>query len=198
MNNPPASKRRNVFIKKAFQTRFIVGAIGLILLSSLSSALLIYWITGSDLQSQSQSAHTNIVTAWERLGLSILLGNIVAIIVTGAVGVSSVLYASHKIAGPLYRFETLCREIGAGNLDAVTQLRDDDQLQELAQAFSGMVGKLRVRREQRGKLITDIHHQISSLGLKNTENSSMELQNTISALKTHMLELQKLENQNNV
>lgn len=34
--NPIGYKRSNVFIKKAFQARFIAGEIGLILLSSVS------------------------------------------------------------------------------------------------------------------------------------------------------------------
>lgn len=44
-----------------------------------------------------------------------------------------VLYISHEIAGPLYRFESLCHQVGEGNLDTITYLRKKDQLQELAQ-----------------------------------------------------------------
>ncbi len=191
--NKPASKRRNVFIKKAFQARFMAGAIGLILLSSVSSALLIYWVTGGDLQAQAQSAHANLVNAWERLGLSILLGNLVAIVIAGAAGVTSVLYASHKIAGPLYRFETLCNEIGNGNLNAVTHLREDDQLQELATAFTSMVVKLRDRRDQRSRLITDINHQIGYCALKSGENLPTDLQNTLASLANLVTELEDLD-----
>lgn len=197
MNNPN-SKRRNVFIKKAFQARFMAGVIGLILLSSLSSALLIYWITGGDLQAQSQSAHANIVNAWERLGLSILLGNIVAIIVASAAGVTSVLYASHKIAGPLYRFETLCQEIGNGNFDTITQLREDDQLQELANSFSEMVAKLRNSRDQRNRLIGEINHHIASITLNSGDNLPEELQNVLNELSKLVGELKNMEKQNNV
>lgn len=154
------SKRRNVFIKKDFQGRFILGAFTLILLSGLCSALLIYLITGDDLQAQSQSAHANIVNAWERLGISILIGNVVSIVVAGAVAVISVLYASHKIAGPLYRFESLCEDVGNGNLDTITQLREKDQLQELALSFASMVAKLRERRQLRSRLITEIQQQL--------------------------------------
>lgn len=188
-----ASKRRNVFIKKAFQTRFMAGAVGLILLSSLSSALLIYWITGGDLQAQSQSAHANIVTAWQRLGLSILMGNLVAVIVAGAAGISSVLYASHKIAGPLYRFEKLCQDVGDGNLNTVTQLREDDQLQELAQSFAKMVEKLRDRRDQRVRLISEIHHYIGLCALKSNGDYAAEQHTAIAALSNLASELEKLE-----
>jgi hypothetical protein len=87
-NNQP--KRRHIFIKKSFQGRFILGVFAIILLSGLCSALLIYWITGNELLAQSQSAHTNIVNAGERLGLSIMIGNVISILVAGAVAVVSV------------------------------------------------------------------------------------------------------------
>jgi len=192
MNNP-ASKRRNVFIKKAFQARFMAGTIGLILLSSLSSTLLIYWVAGSDLLAQSQSAHANIAAAWERLGLSILFGNLAAIIVAGAAGLSTVLYASHKIAGPLYRFEKLCEDIGGGNLNGITQLRKDDQLQELAIAFTQMVEKLRNRRNQRSRLVTEINHQIGLCALKSGSDLPPEQQNALAILANLAAELEKLD-----
>lgn len=158
---PP--KRRNVFIKKAFQGRFIAGVFLLILLSELCSALLIYWLTGSDLEAQSQSVHVNIVNAWERLGLSLLIGNAVAVIVTGVLTVFVVLHASHKIAGPLYRFEKLCEQVGNGDLDIRVSLRENDQLAELAQAFSIMVDKLRARQSRDNEQITEINRQVRQL-----------------------------------
>jgi methyl-accepting chemotaxis protein len=160
-NNLPT--RRKIFIKKAFQARFVLGAFAVILLSGLCSALLIYWITADDLQAQSLSAHFNISQATERLGASILIGNVVAIIVAGAVAVISVLYASHRIAGPLHRFEALCEAVGSGDLDDAAQLRENDQLQELAGSFSAMVAKLRHQRGERSELIVGVHRQLSML-----------------------------------
>lgn len=187
------TQRRHFFIKKAFQTRFILGVLGLIILSSLGSALLIYWMTGGDLQAQSQSAHANLVTAWERLGLSILLGNAVAILIVGAVTVISVLHSSHKIAGPLYRFETLCRDIGEGKLDTVTQLRENDQLQELAQSFSVMVTGLTDRRDQRIKIIAELQQQLSVLSNSIDSGVSLETKNSISLISAKLQELAKFD-----
>lgn len=192
MNNSAASKRRNVFIKKAFQTRFMLGAVALVLLASLCSALLIYWMTGGDLESQSQSAHASIVTAWEHLGISILLGNVVAVAVAGAAGVRSVLYASHKIAGPLYRFESLCNDIAAGKLQTVTQLREGDQLQELSVAFANMVTKLRSQRDLRVKHLANINQQIGLCAM-NSDNLSTEQKNAVDALAELVAELEKLD-----
>jgi methyl-accepting chemotaxis protein len=158
-----APNRRSVFIKKAFQSRFIGAVILLMLLSGVCSALLIYWITGGDLQAQSESAHINIANAWARLGFSLLIGNIVAILIAGTLGFFVVMYASHKIAGPLYRFEKLCEQVGNGDLDIVTAIREKDQLHDLARAFLGMVNKLSARKHRQQECIGSISKQIGQL-----------------------------------
>ncbi|MDT4290925.1 hypothetical protein RO575_15265 [Methylomonas sp. MO1] len=192
MNNT-VTKRRQIFIKKDFQGRFILGAFALILLAGLCSALLIYWMTGGDLQAQSQSAHANIVNAAERLGVSILIGNLVAILVAGGIAVSTVLYASHKIAGPLYRFETLCQEVGDGKLDTVTHLREHDQLQDLALSFSNMVAKLRSRRDHRTRLIAELNRQIGLYALNNGDALSEAQHHAVAAMAALVTDLEKLE-----
>jgi nitrate/nitrite-specific signal transduction histidine kinase len=158
-----ASKRHTVFIKKSFQGRFILNVFLLIFASGLCSALLVYWLTGGELQAQSLTAHANIMNTLEHLGISILIGNLVAILVSGGLAVFVVLYASHKIAGPLYRFEALCEQIGDGNLDAITSLREGDQLQELGTAFGEMVTKLRSRKDQRETLVAQLIGHIDQL-----------------------------------
>lgn len=168
-------QRRIVFIKRDFQLRFIFGAFSLILLAGFCSALLVYSITADDLNAQSLSVHTNLEQASNRLGLSVMMGNIVSILVAGAVAVFSVLYGSHKLAGPLYRFETLCRQVASGNLDGITKLREKDQLQELAESFAEMVDKLREQRHLRGKAVADINDQIVVLqGCSNLTEDQQE------------------------
>jgi methyl-accepting chemotaxis protein len=173
-----APKRRNVFIKKAFQGRFIGGVFLLMLLSGLCSALLIYWMTGGDLQAQSESAHINIANAWARLGLSLLIGNVVAILIAGTLSVFVVMYASHKIAGPLYRFEKLCEQVGNGELEIITAIREKDQLQDLANAFLEMVNKIRARKQRQQDCISSILNQIEQL-----KNNNSPAPNQVQALE---------------
>jgi len=184
-----APKRRNVFIKKAFQARFIGGVFLLMLLSGLCSALLIYWMTGGDLQAQSESAHINIANAWARLGLSLLIGNIVAILIAGTLSVFVVMYASHKIAGPLYRFEKLCEQVGNGELEIIATIREKDQLHDLASAFLEMVNKLRARKARQQESVTSILDQIEQLKIKSSHepNQKEALEQLVQAVK-HILE----------
>jgi methyl-accepting chemotaxis protein len=157
------SKRRTIFIKRAFQGRFILYVLLLILLSGACSALLIYWITGGDLQAQSLTAHTNVMNALEHLGVSIFIGNLCSLLIAGGVAIFVVLYSSHKIAGPLYRFEKWCEQIGDGQLDTITPLREHDQLQELGLAFAAMTTKLRDRKALRLQQVTTLTSHLEQL-----------------------------------
>lgn len=55
------------------------------------------------------------------------------------------LYFMHRIAGPLYRFSTLFRSIGAGDLHQRARLRKHDYLHREAQAFNTMLDNLENR-----------------------------------------------------
>ena len=174
-------QRRTIFIKKSFQLRFMLTALALILFSGLCSAILIYNLTGEDLQAQSISAHTALANASERLIMSILIGNAVSILVAGVISVISILYTSHKLAGPLYRFETLCAQIGDGNLEGVTHLRQTDQLQDLALAFGQMVEKMRQQREQHAILLEQMRLQIDEFD--SAQNLTSEQQYRLAELR---------------
>lgn len=49
------------------------------------------------------------------------------------------IFLSHKIAGPLYRFDRSFREITQGNLALRVHLRKGDEAMELTQSFNAMV-----------------------------------------------------------
>ncbi len=55
------------------------------------------------------------------------------------------LYFMHRIAGPLYRFSTLFRSIGTGDLHQRARLRKHDYLHREAEAFNTMLDSLENR-----------------------------------------------------
>ena len=184
-----ADKRHSIFINKAFQGRFILNVLLLLLLSGLCSAMLIYWMTGGALQAESQTAHANIVNSLENLGFSILIGNLVAMLLAGGVALFVILYASHKIAGPLYRFEKLCQQIGDGQLDTVTSLRQHDQLQDLGTAFGDMVNKLRRRKDQRIQLIVKLNADLDQL--EQDQSLAFDQRDRLEQMRQTLMQLQE-------
>ncbi len=155
MNQPVVNKRRTVFIQRAFQGRFIAWMLVMILLFAVCSAFILYLLLASDLQSEARSAHLRIADTWQKLGTSIVIGNLVSAVFAGICVAVVVLYISHKIAGPMYRFQKLFGEVGRGNLDLSASLREHDQMKELAAAFDDMLEALRRQREERAAAVRD-------------------------------------------
>ena len=141
--------RRTVFIKRGFQMRFIIWVIALLILCGLCSAAVLYPFLSSEMSSKLSTGHRDIGDIKKHLALAIIIGNVLAVIVAALATTVVILYISHKIAGPLYRFEKVCNEIGRGNLDASAVLREHDQLEGLSEAFINMLTQLRNRRNDR-------------------------------------------------
>lgn len=65
---------------------------------------------------------------------------IICILIPSAVIFS--LYLTHRVAGPLYRFEQSAQELKKGNLCLRIRLREGDELQGLAEALNATVKNL--------------------------------------------------------
>jgi general secretion pathway protein G len=56
-----------------------------------------------------------------------------------------IIRMSHRIAGPLYQFSKVCRQVGEGDLTVAVRTRQDDYLTQEAATFGAMIGDLRSR-----------------------------------------------------
>jgi len=142
-------QRSHHFVQRAFQGRFIAWMVGLILFSGVCSGLLLYFLLGSDLLSDTQSLHVRMEQVRQGLAGTILIGNLFTVLVIGLAAGFMVLHISHRIAGPLYRLQGLFSRVAAGHYDIDASLRDDDQLQELADSFTHMARELASGGRQR-------------------------------------------------
>lgn len=143
MQDTERNRRRNYFIDKRFQTKFILKFCLLIVSASMLTAVLIYWVN-----------RDNTMVAFENLRVTVrsaadfimpIIFEIVAI-VTVLVGIATIfvtLFTSHKIAGPLYRLRKGIEKVREGNLATPFNIRADDQLQLVAEEFDAMRSDLR-------------------------------------------------------
>jgi len=135
-------KRRKYFIKKEYQGKLLLGgflfvaAIALlfnVVLGLLSADTLTISYTNQELQLGQTPAmlFKQVVTAnW----LLILLGG-------GFVIIASLLL-SHRVVGPMYRFEKTLEKMKDGSIDSVIKLRDKDEGKELAEKINEFNGQL--------------------------------------------------------
>jgi methyl-accepting chemotaxis protein len=156
-------KRRAVFIQPAFQGRFILWMLAIIGVFAVVSAAILYFLLANDLENETRTAHLRIADTWQKLGTSIVISNLISALFAGITVAIVVVYISHKIAGPMYRFQALFREVARGNLEVSAHLREHDQLQELAASFDVMLKALRDRKKSQDQALAEMRDLVQQL-----------------------------------
>ena len=76
---------------------------------------------------------------------SVLYTTLITTLVVGVVVIMVTLLVSHKIAGPMIRFEKDIKRIATGDLKNRIRTRKGDQFQELATSLNTMIDSLNTR-----------------------------------------------------
>ena len=161
------SKRRNYYIDKNFQTKFILNFCSLIAFGSVLIVVLIYWLAQHSTTVGIVHGHVAVHTTAEYL-LPLLIQTVfVELVIVSLAAIVMMLFVSHKIVGPLHRLKVMLGQLGEGDLSSSMKLREDDQLQQVAVAYNEAVEKIN------GKI-------------KKVKNSSSldEVKNTLNTFKT--------------
>jgi len=165
-------KRRKYFIKKEYQGKLIlscflfVAGIGLlfnVILGMLSADSLTISYSNQDLQ----LGQTPMM-----LFKQLLTANWLILIIGGGFVVFAALYLSHRVVGPLYRFEATLDSMQKGKLDTVIKLRDKDEGKELAQKindFNSLLSRSMNDISQHSQALNILIEQASKLNLQNDE-----------------------------
>lgn len=137
------NKRRNYFIEKKFQSRFILKFCGLVVGGALLTIGILYFLS---LKSTTVSIVDSrvVVRATSDFLLPILIQTVVIVSVLLVLATIAVtLFVSHKIAGPLYHFKKTMKELEDGDFSSDFRIRCLDQLQVLAESFNIMIARTR-------------------------------------------------------
>jgi len=137
-------RRRNYFIKKSFQTRFFIMFLLLLVAQALLVGALFMRVAGGTLTTgycgprfvvdkTCDFFFCNFIILSAAVGTAVLIAGLVAFI-----------FLSHRIAGPLYRFESALRGLQSGDIASRVRLRRTDQLAELENVMNAAFDKLDV------------------------------------------------------
>ena len=133
------NRRRNYFIKKEFQTKFILKFCILVMLTALISAFLIYRFSGQSVTTVFENSRIKIVPSTHFIMPGLILSSLISVVLIGTATIVVVLFISHRIAGPLYKFESLLERMASGDISFDVHLRRKDEVKKLAEAFSKAV-----------------------------------------------------------
>src|SRR6056297_3494848 len=124
----PFVRRKNYFIKKEFQTLFVLKFCLLVLLGVIVSTGLLFLFSQDTLTSSFEGSRLQIRSTGSAILPSVILTNLITLAVIALSSVGVTLFVSHRIAGPLYRFEKELKDIGKGDLTKKISLRKKDQM----------------------------------------------------------------------
>jgi methyl-accepting chemotaxis protein len=111
---------------------------------------------------------------------NLIYTGLITIIVISIAAIALTLFASHKIAGPLYRLEKNVEVIGNGDLTIETHLRKNDEITGVAEALNEMTKNLRSN-------MTDIKNKLEDI-----KRSSEEIELIIKNKKAPGREINRL------
>lgn len=135
-------RRKNYYIGKKFQRRFIFKFCLLVIAGSLISGAMIYLMSGTTVTTIFDNARLTIKSTSDFILPSVLLASLIMIVLIGLATIFMTLFTSHRIAGPLYRMEKDIDEVAAGNLTKVFNLRASDELKAMAASLNALVHSL--------------------------------------------------------
>jgi len=186
------NKRRNYFIKKDFQAKFIIKFCILLVCGCLLMCGLIYYLSTKTLTTSFENLHLVVKsTADFMLPALVLSGLIVsAFVVISCIMV--VLFISHRIAGPFYHFEKSLKEIAKGDLTVKTHFRKKDEMKVIADELNKMVASIGNTISVSKGTIQAIENEITSVKIE-LQRCGVPRPKVDSVLKPLREKLQKLK-----
>lgn len=190
-----SNKRKKLFIKSGFQTKFIILALLPLFLSSMLTLAALFY--GLELISTSLAADSLTdpgpflrrifgsepggETLISHLKTAALLLVILTTLVTASLVTAVFIFFSHRIAGPLVRFEAVMQNIFSGDLRHEVRLREDDELQETAAKFNETMNAISDRLRRIDQFNTFTINIIDELLENAEEDEAAKLQKVKSA-----------------
>ena len=136
--------RKTIFIKKDLQIKFIL----FILLSVLFGMVLFGYQFLTFLQDIFKDHPILLQRVYEE-GPKLIYPLIIKSTIFFALLAMVSALLSHRIAGPIYHFEKVCREVKEGNKEARVNLRKGDAMSDLAKEFNSMLDTLTQKEDKK-------------------------------------------------
>lgn len=157
--------RRIVLINRRFQLKLIIKFILVNLLVMVLFGISIYFFLNSELDANLKTAHVTYKNLKDMLLPVILTLSVMNILVSSVIISIIVLYASHKIAGPMYRFNTAINDICDKRLNTVASVREGDQLYECSDSLQKLISALALDISQIREKVSELKSNLANSGM---------------------------------
>lgn len=128
--------RKNYLINKKFQFNFLLKFVALLATEAFLIMGLVLFYSNDTITAGYLNSTLRIENTPDFFFFSLALMILIVAVGIGTAGMLIFIFFSHRIAGPLYRFETILKELSEGNLSVRMDLRKTDQFSELKDAVN--------------------------------------------------------------
>jgi len=135
-------RRKNYLINKKFQFTFSSKFVILLVLESLLISTLFFYMTNDTVTTGYVNSILTVETTRNFFSVPFLLVTSIVAIGVALAGMIVFILVSHRIAGPLYRFETTLKQLQAGDMTTNVNLRKKDQLGEVQAELNVLIRSL--------------------------------------------------------
>jgi methyl-accepting chemotaxis protein len=161
-------RRTNYFIKKGFQLNFAIKFALLILLEAGLIAGLFMQVSGNTITTGYSDSILTIERTPNFFMMPLLFIMLITAIGIGIAAMIIFILLSHRIAGPLYRFEKDLGDIGYGDLTKRISLRKSDQLTDIKEALNSVVATFDERMGKVKSILLELKALTDNTGSDNT------------------------------
>jgi methyl-accepting chemotaxis protein len=174
-------KRLNTNVKKTFQKWLYVRILGMIVLSSLIAALILYFYARNEITSSFFDAHIKIRRVSDLLLPVVIAGSMVSLVS----GVVLALFLPQKIAGPIYNIENGLKRIQEGDLTTLITLREGDILTDLAREVNTATDEIHNTIQQSKDILSELILKMETTSEEGAiQKDAKNLQSTLNRLIT--------------
>ena len=202
MGDKPHVLRRNHFIKKGFQINFSIRFLALIVIEAILLGGLFWYVSANTLTTGYVGSQLRIENTSSFFFPSMMVYHLLVIVIVGIIGAVGLLFISHKIAGPLYRFEASLKEISHGDLTHRISTRKNDQLKDLADSLNDFTLVIDNKVMDLKQNMQDVSGQITKLqegltaGDKKEIDSIPDITNSLKNIQNILDEFKTSDNNN--
>ncbi|RLB33791.1 MAG: hypothetical protein DRH12_18025 [Deltaproteobacteria bacterium] len=186
MSNKPY-KRKQYFIDKSFQTKFILKFCLIVIVSSILIGGILFFLSRNSTTVAIENTKVQVKSTSSFI-LPLMVETLLVVSIFSAIAVLVLtLFISHKISGPLYRLKKEIDALGNGDLKVNFNIRTGDQLQNLSESLNEMVislrrknSELRDKFKELSNLLEDRDFCIADNEREGTRKKLKDLENVLS------------------
>jgi methyl-accepting chemotaxis protein len=169
-------RRRQFFIDKEFQGRYIFSAFISIIVGSVVFTLLIGFFSSNTLSIVYENYQLRLGATPSMLMNRVFSAQWLFILLGGVFVGVIVLFMSHRIAGPFYRIEKTLEKMKAGDLSVVIRLRKRDEGKMVGEKINEFNDMLSNRLGYLQQISENIQERCDSLAAEDNGKGLNELQ----------------------